>query len=139
MNKYSICDNKSGKITKRMTCDKKLISLQLSNDEFYIQGDYDDSLYYISLDDLSVKNKPDLPVTIDKSEIQADGLDIVTINNLPISEPNGNTVSTFIEVAGQVHEITDGIFEFTTDLLGTYIFICKATNYLNKEFIVEAV
>lgn len=49
----------NGEITKIVDCQPDVINLNVSNDEFYIQGEYNDSLFYI-LDNVPVE-KPEKP------------------------------------------------------------------------------
>ena len=44
---FTIYENKTGIILKRITCDKQIIDLQIHEGEKYINGDFDDEQYII--------------------------------------------------------------------------------------------
>ncbi len=79
---------------------------------------------------LEIVDRDEVPATIDKTEVDADGTDTVTISNLP--DP------TDVLVDETHYTVTDGSFEASFDSAGEYPIICRNKFYLNKEFTVNA-
>lgn len=68
----------------------------------------------------------------DKLQIIADGLDVLTISNVPVN-------TTVTRWDGQQDVVNDGIVEFDTDLPGLYTLVFSAVPYLSEEVTIEAV
>ena len=77
-------------------------------------------------------NTPDMPATIDKTEIAANDTEIATISDLI----NPSYIS--IDTIGGAYEVVDGIFEFSIDTPGAYHIRCWTPDYREKEFTVNA-
>jgi hypothetical protein len=95
-----------------------------------IADDLDDVTAYIV--NGVVQPKQQMPLVIDTSQIDADGIDEATITGIP----SGVTVEW---PDGQSDTVTDGEIRFSVDLAGIYIFRFTAVPYLDKEITVEAI
>lgn len=94
---------------------------------------------YVDLVTNEAKKKPEMPITINKTTFQANGIDELVISGIPNKCPNGFDISSTIQIVMQKYKVTDGVFEFSTDVpLRSWVF-CTARNYLDKSFIVEAI
>ena len=89
-----------------------------------------DSSHYVV--DGVVQPKQQMPLVIDTSQIDADGIDEATITGIP----SGVTVEW---PDGQSDTVTDGEIRFSVDLPGTYTFQFTAIPYLDKEVTIEAI
>jgi len=78
----------------------------------------------------SIEDREQVPATIDKTEVDADGLDTITISNLP--NP------TAVIVDEQTYTVTDGAFTASFDTAGEYLIVCRSKWYLDKEFTIDA-
>ena len=130
MTAYTIYNKENGEIASTVKCSKDAIEEELKENQSYIHGDYNDAEYYIDLTTISPKEKPTIPININKKTLQADEKDQIVMSNLPIS--------TRIEVRRTFYHVDDGIFEFSTDTAGKYDIVCEATNYLPQKIEVEA-
>jgi len=95
-----------------------------------IADELDDVTAYIV--DGVVQPKQQMPLVIDTSQIDADGIDEATITGIP----SGVTVEW---PDGQSDTVTDGEIRFSVDLPGTYTFQFTAIPYLDKEVTIEAI
>ncbi|MBY5962096.1 hypothetical protein [Marinobacter nauticus] len=98
---------------------------------YYIQiaDDLDDSNAYVR--DGKIMAKQQFSLSINKSIITADGVDTITITNIP-----ADTLVTWWD--GQQDIITDGILEITSDLEGEYKIILDHPHYLQESLTFEA-
>jgi len=71
-----------------------------------------------------------VPCVIDNETMWADGIDSITISNLP----NPSTVI----FEDEEYEVTDGVFQFTLDLAGDYRIRCKADEHIDKVYFINA-
>lgn len=99
------------------------------NNVIIIPDGLDDSNAYVS--DGKVIAKQQFSLSINKSIITADGVDTITINNIP-----NNTTVTWWD--GQQDIITDGILEITSDLAGDYKITLDHPHYLTETINFEA-
>ncbi len=88
-------------------------------------------------DDLYVANgqvlaKQSFAFQKDKLQIIADGLDVLTISNVPVG-------TTVIWPDGQEDVVNDGEVQLSTDLPGNYTLTFDAVPYLRQEVTIEAV
>jgi hypothetical protein len=95
-----------------------------------IADDLDDVTAYIV--NGVVQPKQQMPLVIDTSQIDADGIDEATITGIP----SGITVEW---PDGQSDTVTDGEIRFSVDLAGTYTFRFTAVPYLDQEITIEAI
>jgi hypothetical protein len=138
MGSYTIFDQ-LGVIKRVVDCPESMAHLQPEAGESILEGKANDVTQYVDTSTLEIKDKPALPIQVNKYQIQADEVDELIITGLPTTEPNGNTISSFVTVAGNTYEVTDGEFVFTTDVPGIYTIMCEALNYLTETITVEAV
>jgi hypothetical protein len=135
---YTIYDNATGAIARLRNGPEETLALQydalsMSAVEAYCDVQTD----YVDLSGPSVQPKPDMPASIDKTSIAADGVD-AAVMTLPTTEPNGTAISVWVLVEGQRYEVSDGVFEFTIDTPGEYAIRCQGTNYKENVFTVTA-
>ncbi len=142
MGVYTIFDKYSGKLIK--VYGGRFIDRQCCVDQDYIEGDYDDTKQYYDLEKKIIRNKSEVPIEIDKKQIQADGIDSLKIE-FPKTEPNGTSIKANVSINKkqaykkiQTYEITDSLFEFSTDTPGTYQITCESMNYLPRVIEVTA-
>lgn len=136
---YSIL---TGEIQRITHCPDFLVDLQARDYESHIAGVYPGmpqmvtaeapETYYVDLASYMPTMKVSIPVSYDKSQIAADGVDQATIT-LPTTEPNGTPITVYARVDGQLLEVDDGILEFSCDTPGVYTIHFSATNYLDNE------
>ena len=79
-----------------------------------------------------IVDKAAFSLTINKTEITADGIDEAIISGIPA----GTTVTW---PDSQSDEVTDGVVEFAVDLPGNYTLTFTAIPYLDQEVVIEAV
>lgn len=130
-NSITIYATDTGEIKRNVSCPESMRLAQLTDGESYVLGAYEDDKQYIDIDTGSVVNKTKMPAIINKTEIQADGLDAVVISNLPVP------VLVFVSEIGS-YDIDDGEFGFTIDTPGEYRIKCFSFPFINKEYIVNA-
>ena len=78
-----------------------------------------------------IVDKAAFSLTINKTEITADGIDEAIISGIPA----GTTVTW---PDSQSDEVTDGVVEFAVDLPGNYTLTFTAIPYLDQEVTIEA-
>lgn len=118
-----------GRILRTGYCPVDSIPLQAATDETAVEGVADIDTQYVDTRTGEVKEKPNLPVEVDKTTMAADGIDTVTLANLPES---------VVLMEYSHYNIDDGLFEFTVDLPGEYLIKILATNYMPYELLVTA-
>ena len=79
-----------------------------------------------------IVDKAAFSLTINKTEITADGIDEAIISGIPA----GTTVTW---PDSQSDEVTDGVVEFAVDLPGNYTLTFTAIPYLDQEVVIEAI
>ena len=127
---FAIYDN-NGVIQRIVNCGVDEAPLQTEQDENFVEvpSNITDLTHYIDNGQLSTKLA--LPLSINKSIIAADGVDTITINNIP-----ADTIITWWD--DQQDIITDGILEITSDLEGEYKIILDHPHYLQETLTFEA-
>ena len=95
-------------------------------------GGADPKTQYIDVTGPSVADKVDMPLLVSTSIITADGVDSTTISNIAVG------ALVFSPAIGVV-TINDGELIFTTDLVGSYLFTFRKSEYLQKEITIDAV
>jgi hypothetical protein len=119
----------SGEHIKQLTsCPAELESVQCQDGEAYIEGHYHWDEYYMRNGTPTLR--PELPATIDRTNLTADGIDTATITNLP----NPSTVT----VNRQSVTVEDGTLELTFDLPGSYVVKVESFPYLPWEVAIHA-
>lgn len=145
---YTIYDKNNGQILSEL-----MVPVSILKDNYdprregVKEGPCDSITHYIDLvTDLPVA-KTEIPVSMDKSLIQSDGVDEVTFT-LPVTEPNGTPIEVYVKIKeyGQPRVpslfrgvVSDGVFFFTTNIVKTYEIEFKGTNYLPKTILMESV
>lgn len=111
----------------------QIIKYGVSSDEIFdvvpnlIEGAYADSAYYIVNRIATIR-----PILmLNKSKIIADGSDKVICTDLPIP--------FVVCIDGDPYEITDGIFEFSTNIPGAYIIEAKTFPYREEPIEIVAI
>ena len=96
------------------------------------QGFIDDTKYYVNVLEGALKLRAESDIDIEKSIIQADGVDKVTFSSIPTDAEvfvNGQTVGL----------CDDGIFEFSSDVVGSHTITIKKVEFLDYQVIINAV
>ena len=96
------------------------------------QGFIDDTKYYVDVLEGTLELRAESDIDIDKSIIQADGVVKVSFSSIPTGAEvfvNGQTVSL----------CDDGIFEFSSDVVGSHTITIKKVEFLDYQVIINAV
>lgn len=133
-----VYDVYSGKICGIVECPDSCINslrdgLLIEQQEDFIDAELavDSDIYYVLLPTMVITTRPDMVAALSSTNMLANGIDTVTSSNLPIP--------CTITIDDTTYTVDDGIFEFTTDLAGTYTIKAEAFPYLPKEWEVTAV
>lgn len=130
--RYIIYDKYTGVINSTGSCVPNAFNVQaLSINEEIMEGSARDLTEKINLTTMEVIGKTVLPSTISKTSMSADGIDSITISNLP------NPCSVLIEGESE-YNVSDGNIEFTMDTVGEYKIICHSPLYLDVEYKINA-
>ena len=125
----------NGEITGYYEVPEEIAEIMKQNGQKIIQSDtaFHDT-HYVKIASLTIKERPEQNTVIDRTECKA--FQLVTLSELPMP----CTVSIKIPNSGIEikHEVPDGIFEWDTDLAGTYEFKVEAFPYkpFEREVIV---
>lgn len=95
-----------------------------------IEGTSDPYLDYVDIGNKTIKKRPKMSLTIDKTSILANGSDAVTIKGIP-----DNAIA---RVGTHEVTITDGTLTFTTDMPGEYTICLECFPYLEEEVTINA-
>jgi len=131
---FIIYKKATGMITQLGSCPPEMVDLQLvhpDTDGLINTGEEEVNSRTKFVRNGNLVDKTESPAVIDKASISANGLDVAAITGLT------NPTIVFINGAPYV-TITDGTFEFTTDLAGTYVFKLQSVPYLDKEITLYA-
>ncbi len=96
------------------------------------QGFIDDTKYYMEEVEGTLELRAESDIDIDKSIIQADGVDNVTFSSIPTDAEvfvNGQTVGL----------CDDGVFEFSSDAVGSHTITIKKVEFLDYQVNINAV
>lgn len=85
---------------------------------------------YVDISTIEVKERMPLNAILNKTSILADDVDEIILSNLPIP--------CDVYLDGQIVEITDGSFEFSTPDVGYYKLKIDHVAYLKEEWEIEA-
>ncbi len=111
-------------------------TIQCEQGESYIQvtETCQDDTYYIDLTIMEETAKAANPTTVNKTTFHANGVDTVTFSNIP----EGSEV--FVEFVSQgVTDANDGgVFEYSSDLVGSHAIRISHTRYLDYEVLLNA-
>lgn len=127
-----------GEILRSGMCPATMLSIQAGAGEMVMEGEGNDREHWVETltwPGLApfpfIVAKEPLPATVDKTTLAANGIEAVTISNLP--------APARVQVDQAVYEVTDGIFEFTIALPGTYKVRAESFPYLPKEWEITAI
>jgi hypothetical protein len=133
--------NSLGKILRYGSCQDADVPLQARDGEAVLDytgtpwaGALTDGLHYIDLSGQkpAIAERKPFPGTASKTIISANGVDASVISGLP------NPTQVTVEPGGS-YTVTDGTFEFSTEVPGAYTIRCVARNRLPAVFTVEAI
>lgn len=123
---YSTVD---GRILQTLDYPAGMFPAPVSGDLAFVQGTANPVTHYVTYQGLVAR--PTFNLQVNKFEIDADGVDEVTITNIP-----ANTEVTWPD--GERTIINNGIVEFAVDLAGTYTFRFINFPYQDQEISIEA-
>ncbi|MGD9171155.1 MAG: hypothetical protein PVI97_13990 [Candidatus Thiodiazotropha sp.] len=118
-----------GAITRCGSAPDGMVGLQADEGETAAIGKANDSTQYV-LDGI-VTDKPEMPVTIDKADVSADGEDIVTISGVPTGALC--RVGSLAEVS-----VDDGSVVLNFDEPGDYVVTLSLFPYLDYRVTISA-
>jgi hypothetical protein len=134
MNRYAVYNISTGSIDRIYSgaAWEALLQAQPGEGVVGIADGLDDATAYIDANTTQPVAKQPFAFTITKTQIVADGVDVVSISNVPagtqITWPDGQS------------DVTNGdLVEFAVDLPGTYTLKFTAVAYLDKEITIEAI
>lgn len=123
-------DQKTGMITWVISADEEMLT---ENDFPNIPGAYDASAYFVDIgtDPPEIKERPPMETKQNKTEIKADGAELVKFSKLP--KP------CKVQVNNEEYQVEDGVFEWGTRLPGVYVVRVVAFPFIDWEGTVTAV
>lgn len=124
-----IVHDADGRILRKGTAPSTMVSIQAGVGEHAIEAVGDDVAQYVS--DGVVTDKPPMPITIDKTTVSADGVDVVTIAGVPVG-----AICKIASMAEAV--VNDGTIELSFDSIGDFMVTISAFPYLDYEVMVSA-
>jgi len=131
----TIYDKITGQIIRAISISPQMKDIQVSVDEAYIESDayYFQTEHYVSLTGSEPKLtlKQAMAITCDKSVIQSNDEDVVTIEGLPDD--------CQVTIEGDTYTVTDNVFELTVPLPGIYNITIEKFPFLPKEVQIEAI
>ena len=127
---YTKYDAKTGMITWVISADEEMLT---ENDFPNIPGAYDASTHFVDIgtDPPEIKERPPMKTKQNKTEIKADGAELVKFSKLP--KP------CKVQVNNEEYQVEDGVFEWGTRLPGMYVVRVVAFPFLDWEGTVTAV
>ena len=104
-------------------------------DKGWIEGAYDGAEYYVDVaaSPIAVQARQANPSTIDKETVTADGVDSVTVSNVPA----GSTVKVSGDTGAEV-EVNDGEVSVTFEDAGRYRITVKSFPLVPVQFQITA-
>ena len=127
---YTKYNAKTGMITWVISADEGMLT---ENDFPNIPGAYDSSTHFVDVEAAppTIKERPPMKIRQNKTEIKADGADLVKFSKLP--KP------CKVQVNGEEYQVEDGVFEWGTRLPDVYVVRVVAFPFLDWEGTVTAV
>lgn len=100
---------------------------------YYVEGEHDSKNFFVEIDTEAheVKPRPKQATKQNKTEIKADGIELVKFSKLP--QP------CKVHVNSEKYQVEDGVFEWGTRLPGVYVVRVVAFPFLDWEGTVTAV
>jgi hypothetical protein len=130
---YLVYSSVTREIKRTGWCLEEDVSAQaINNDEATLSLIADDSLHYINPSTLERMDKQTTPITVDSTTLTADGVDKVTFSSIPTS------AEIFVN-AQTVGLCDDGVFEFSSDTVGSHTITIKKVEFLDYQVIINAV
>lgn len=125
-------DNDTGRILCHYTVTEDIFEYMVSQGVHLLKGAADANTQYVdvSVNPPVLAERPAQSTTQDKTEIQADGVDTMTLVSLPSP--------CSVNIGGETYVVQDGVFSWGTVDRGTYPFVVTAFPYLDFEGTVEA-
>ena len=125
-------DHDTGRILCQYTVSYDVYEYMKSQGKYLIEGSADPNKSYvdISVNPPAIAVRPAQSTTQDKAEIQANGVDFMTLESLP--------VPCEVSVGDKNYAVDDGILEWGTLERGTYPILAKAFPYRDWEGTVNA-
>ena len=121
----------SGEILRSGSCLPSDIKLQAGPEELVLEGEGRDDTHWVDVMGPTVMEKTDLPVTLDKGNVIADGVDSVTLT-IPID--------VTVSLNGQDPiKVTDDTLLFRTVDKGNHTLLFEGVKYLPKEITIGAI
>ena len=127
---YTKYDPKTGMIAWVISADEDM----LTEEDFpNITGAYDSSTHFVDVEAAppTIKERPPMKIRQNKTEIKADGADLVKFSKLP--KP------CKVQVNNEDYQVDDGVFEWGTRLPGVYVVRVVAFPFFDWEGTVTAV
>ena len=113
------------------TFEQLQLNIDADNSLLQINQRINPNNFYVDLDALEITSKSEIPYTIDKTTITANGIDVATISNLP--------TDSIALVNNESENEANGLFVFGVDLAGVYSINVSHPLYLDTEIVVTAV
>jgi hypothetical protein len=129
MIKNYVVHDQNGMIVRTGSAPEGMISIQAGTGEYAIEAAGDDLTQYVVGG--AVTDKPAMPVSIDKTTVSADGIDLATISGIPVG-----ALCRVASIAEAV--VNDGTIELTFDNPGDYEITIIAFPYLDYTVTINA-
>lgn len=128
---YVIYQEGTGKILRRGVCPKSDVDLlHTSAGEAVIEAAQPVSWKTHYVADGEIIERPEMALSVTKTDISADGTDSAIITGLP--SPASVTLNS------ETYDVLDGVIEITVEAPGVYAVKCTAWPYRDKEITVNA-
>lgn len=134
MSNYVIYETTSGKIIRTGQCPEQWVNDQALNNETALTGKANDLTDYVF--NGAVTPRPAQLTTLNKTTLNADGTDAITISSAPI----GAVFTAINQATGEtVTGIIDGTDSFSTAILGSYAIKIVLFPFLDFQAVVNAI
>ncbi len=124
-------DPNTGKIKHSGSCPEKLLTLQNIEGLTRLDVVGNRKTDYVDLDTLEIKPKTTFNLTLNKTTIDADGIDTITSNNVPLG--------TVLLFDGEKYIIDDRELGITLDVVGLYELKLSYPQYLDEVIEIEGI
>jgi hypothetical protein len=136
---FAVCDA-NGKLRRWGHCALKsdaLLQASVADDVVIMHnlaGQISDATHYVDQMQRLVSRPALPPFPLDKLTIAADGVDTATISTLP----NPTTVTVHGPNGNAQYQVTDGVFQFSAEIMGAYFILCDAFPSAPQLFTITA-
>ena len=129
----TIYDTTTGEIKRAANVPDSMVQLQISEGEAYIETTHlgMGNLEYIDLSIESLTQGPEMDITINKTTIQADGIDTAMLSVLPDD--------CIVMVNDTSYDVSDNVFELTLVLPEVCLVTIIKFPFLPKEVTIEGI